>query len=52
MLVDENLNPRQGRADTSRRDGTGAYERHIVETVTSNRETPDLRQFFATSAAA
>ena len=39
------------RIDASARDQSGAYERHIVETVLPQGNSPDMTQFFAASPA-
>jgi putative nucleotidyltransferase with HDIG domain len=46
-LIDESTNMPNGRIDTSTRDASGGYERHIVETLTP-MEGLDLRDFLTT----
>lgn len=48
-LVDESFDGPRDRVDTSTRDGSGAYRRHIVETLTPP-ETFDVRAFLAPAA--
>lgn len=44
MPVDDGLNPAGAEIDTSRRDGTGAYERCIVETLPLDGRSIDLER--------
>jgi hypothetical protein len=46
-LIDESTNMPNGRIDTSTRDASGTYERHIVETL-KPMEGLDLRDFLTT----
>jgi putative nucleotidyltransferase with HDIG domain len=48
-LVDDAGTGPGTRIDSSARDASGAYERHIVETVLPQGNSPDMTQFFATS---
>ena len=50
-LVDDSGSGPGTRIDCSARDATGAYERHIVETVLPQGNSPDMTQFFAASPA-
>lgn len=50
-LVTESLDGPRGQVDTSRRDGSGAYERHIVETLRPQEGTLDTTRFLASAPA-
>jgi hypothetical protein len=52
MLVQVDAGNSPGsRIDASARDASGAYERHIVETVLPQGNPPDMTQFLAASPA-
>jgi hypothetical protein len=46
VVIDEGTNKPNGRLDTSSRDASGKYERHIIETV-KPIENLDLTEFLA-----
>ena len=46
-LVTESLDGPRGQIDTSARDGSGAYERHIVQTLRPQEGTLDATKFLA-----
>lgn len=46
-ILDEDLEAVRGEIDTSTRDGAGAYERHVVETVRLEGRELDLTRFLA-----
>jgi putative nucleotidyltransferase with HDIG domain len=50
-LVNESGDGPGTRIDCSARDVTGAYERHIVETLLPRGNAPDMTQFFAATPA-
>ena len=50
-LVDESGTGPGTRIDASARDASGAYLRHIVETVLPQGNSPDMTSFFATAPA-
>jgi putative nucleotidyltransferase with HDIG domain len=50
-LVNEEGSGPGARIDASARDASGAYERHIVETVLPQGNSPDMTQFFGASPA-
>jgi HD-GYP domain-containing protein (c-di-GMP phosphodiesterase class II) len=45
QLVDEDVRQAFAMIDTRARDGAGAYERHLVETVAASSEAVDIRRF-------
>ncbi len=51
-LVDESLRGPGDQIDTTTRDGSGAYERHIVETLRPREEELDVTKFLAPAPAA
>jgi hypothetical protein len=50
-LVTESLDGPRGQIDTSTRDSSGAYERHIVETLMPEEGTLDATRFLASAPA-
>lgn len=46
-LVDEGSNRPRGQIDASARDTSGAYERHIIETLMPHGEAPDMTMFLS-----
>ena len=50
-LVNESPNGPQGHIDTSARDSSGAYERHIAETLKPEEGTLDATRFLASAPA-
>ena len=50
-LVGESLDGPRGHIDTSARDSSGAYERHIVETLRPQEGTLDATRFLASAPA-
>jgi putative nucleotidyltransferase with HDIG domain len=50
-LVTESLDGPRGQIDTSTRDSSGAYERHIVETLMPQEGTLDATRFLASAPA-
>jgi hypothetical protein len=46
-LVDEGSNRPRGQIDASARDASGAYERHIIETLMPHGETLDVTNFLS-----
>lgn len=50
-LLDASLSQPAGRIDSSRRDGSGAYARHIVGTLMPQGEALDMTKFLAAASA-